>query len=314
MQTLIRNKNHIFNIKSKVENGDKSFYSHICIEKGTIDSNTISIVMTSSNRSKQTYCTLKTIANSINKNIHVVIVDDSDQDPINADVLKNYPFTIDFIKIDRATKCWHNPLVNYNIGFRFIKGGKVVIQNAEVCHIGDVLQFINNSVCEDNKYYVFDVKVSRDFDTNEQLYVRNLSTIGIYNENLFHPVYPWYQSASFNRKYHFLAALTKNTFDKIGGFSYDLTMGSCFDDDDFLLKIIARNIHVVNIFHNEYCVGGIHLFHGYSVRMWDQGVEENVVLFQSKQIIYGKYRIYVDATETIEDFDRKYINLLNHTS
>jgi hypothetical protein len=311
MQTLIRNKHHIFNIKSKVESGDTSFYSHICIEKGTIDTNTISIVMTSSNRSKQTYFTLKTMANSINKNIHVVIVDDSDRDPINADVLNNYPFTIDFIKIDRATKCWHNPLVNYNIGFRFIKGGKVVIQNAEVCHVGDLLQYINNSVCEDNKYYVFDVIASRDFDTNEQIYVRNLRSIGIYNENLFSM---WYQCVHFNRKYHFLAALTKNTFDKICGFSYDLTMGSCFDDDDFLLKIIARNIHVVNIFHNEHVVGGIHLFHGCSVRMWDQGVEENVGLFQSKQIIYGKYGIYVDATETIGDFDRKCINLLNHTN
>ena len=82
MQTLIRNKDHIFSIKSKVENGDTSFYSYICIENGTIDKNTISIVITSSNRSKQTYFTLQTMANSINKNIHVVIVDDSDEDPM----------------------------------------------------------------------------------------------------------------------------------------------------------------------------------------------------------------------------------------
>jgi hypothetical protein len=309
MQTLIRNKDHIFSIKSKVENGDTSFYSYICIENGTIDKNTISIVITSSNRSKQTYFTLQTMANSINKNIHVVIVDDSDEDPIDASVLKNYSFTIDFIKINRENKCWHNPLVNYNIGFRFIKGGKVVIQNAEVCHVGDLLQFINNSVCEDNKYYVFDVKASRNFDTNEQLYVSNLQSIGIYNENLFGI---WYQSANFNRNYHFLTALTKDTFDKIGRFSYDLSMGSCYDDDDFLLKIIARNIHVVNMFHNEYLVGGIHLYHGSSPHMWDQGVEENVALFRSKQNIYGNHRIYVDATENIEDFDRKYTNLLNH--
>jgi len=310
MQALIRNKDSIFSIKSKVENGDTSFYSHICIENGTIDSKTISIVMTSANRSKQTYFTLQTMANSINKNIHVVIVDDSDADPIHEDVLKSYPFTIDFIKIDRATKCWHNPLVNYNIGFRFIKGGKVVIQNAEVCHVGDLLQFINNSVCEDNKYYVFDVKASRYFDTNEQLYVSSLQSIDIYNEDLFAI---WYQSAGFNRKFHFLTALTKNTFDKINRFSYDLTMGSCYDDDEFLLKIIARNIHIVNIFHNEHLVGGIHLYHGCSTSIWDQGAELNLDLFVSKRNIYRQHGIYVDATENIEDFDTKCVDLLNNT-
>ena len=76
MQTLLQNKEHIFNIKSKVEKNNTTFYSHICIENGTIDSKTISIVMTSSNRSKQTYFTLKSIANSVNKNVQVIIVDD----------------------------------------------------------------------------------------------------------------------------------------------------------------------------------------------------------------------------------------------
>jgi len=311
MQTLLQNKEHIFNIKSKVEKDNTTFYSHICIENGTIDSKTISIVMTSSNRSKQTYFTLKSIANSVNKNVQVIIVDDSDGDPIDADILKNYPFTIDFIKINRANKCWHNPLVNYNIGFRFIKGGKVVIQNAEVCHIGDLLQFINNHVCEENKYYVFDVNASKNFETNQQIYNSDIHTIEIYSKNLFDH---WYQSANNNRNLHFLTALTKSTFDKISGFNYDYVMGSWYDDDDFLLKIRATNIDIVNIFHDQHNVGGIHLYHGYSSNIWDQGVEKNQNLFKAKQTIYNKYGIYVDATKNIEDFDRKYINLLNHTN
>lgn len=309
MQTLLRNKEHIFNIKSKVETGDTTLYSHFCIENGTIDKNTISIVMTSSNRSKQTYFTLKTISNSVNKNVQVIIVDDSDGDPIDTDILKNYPFTIDFIKINKANKCWHNPLVNYNIGFRFIKGGKVVIQNAEVCHVGDVLQFININICEENKYYVFDVNASKDFETNEQIYNSDINTIQIYSKNLFDH---WYQSANNNRNLHFLTALTKSTFDKISCFNYDYAMGSWYDDDDFLLKITATNIDIVNIFHDKHNVGGIHLYHGFSSNIWDQCVEKNQNLFNTKRIIYQKYGIYVDATENIEDFDKKCINLLNH--
>jgi hypothetical protein len=308
MQTLLRSKEHIFNIKSKVETGDTTLYSHFCIENGTIDNNTISIVMTSSNRSKQTYFTLQTMSNSVNKNVQVIIVDDSDGDPIDADVLKNYPFTIDFIKINRANKCWHNPLVNYNIGFQFIKGSKVVIQNAEVCHVGDLLQFVNNNVCEENKYYVFDVNASKDFETNQQIYNSNMNTIEIYSKDLFDH---WYQCANNNRNLHFLTALTKSTFDKIGGFSYDYTMGSWYDDDDFVLKIKAKNIDIVNIFHDTYNVGGIHLHHGYSSHTWDQGVERNQNLFNIKQLIYQKCGKYIDATENIEDFECKYLTLQN---
>ena len=90
-------------------------------------------------------------------------------------------------------------------------------------------------------------------------------------------------------------------------------MGSWYDDDDFLLKIRARNIDIVNIFHDKHNVGGIHLYHGHSSNIWDQGVEKNQSLFNSKKTIYNKYGIYVDATEDIENFDRKYINLLKHT-
>ena len=46
--------------------------------------------MTSSNRSKQVYFTLKTIEKCSFKNIHVIIVDDSDVDPINKEYINKY--------------------------------------------------------------------------------------------------------------------------------------------------------------------------------------------------------------------------------
>jgi glycosyltransferase involved in cell wall biosynthesis len=94
--------------------------------------------MTACNRSKQTYFTLQTIQNSSHKAIQIILVDDSDSDPIAKEELEKYPFYIDFISIKMQNKKWVNPVVNYNIGFEYIRGSKVVIQNAEVCHVGDV--------------------------------------------------------------------------------------------------------------------------------------------------------------------------------
>lgn len=308
MDTLLLQKDLIFEIKQQVENRDPSLYSHVCIYSGEfpIDENTISVVMTSSNRSKQTFFTLEKFKNSSYKNVQVIIVDDSTHDPITEDILRlqNFPINIDLINIKRENKKWHNPLVNYNIGFNYISGGKIIIQNAEVVHVGDVLQFVNDVVKDDNNYYVFDVKASSNYDTNEQIYNSNINTIEIFNEKYFEQ---WYQSKhEANRNYHFLTAIHKKTFSKINNFGYDCTMGTCYDDDEFVLKIISKNINIVNIWHDEFLVGGIHLFHGNAGLTWDNGKEHNVILFMIKKRIYYTIFDYIDVTEDKDNFENKF--------
>ena len=53
MESLYRNKDSLFNLKKKIENKDNSLFNHYIIKNIPINKNTISIVMTSSNRSKQ---------------------------------------------------------------------------------------------------------------------------------------------------------------------------------------------------------------------------------------------------------------------
>jgi UDP-N-acetylglucosamine 2-epimerase (non-hydrolysing) len=112
----------------------------------------------------------------------------------------------------------------------------------------------------------------------------------------------WYQSIENNRNLHFLTCLTTQTFNKIQGFSYDYTMGSCYDDDDFLLKIISKNINICNIYNDQYNIGGIHLYHGKATETWDTNKESNESLFNMKKETYYNSNIYIDI---IEDFERK---------
>jgi hypothetical protein len=314
METLLSQKELIFEIKKQVENKDLSLYSHECIYSGEyeMDDQTISIVMSSSNRSKQTLFTLDKINNSNYKNIQVILVDDSTHDPITEDILRSQQLSIniDLINIKRENKKWHNPLVNYNIGFNYVKGGILVIQNAEVVHIGDVLQFIHNTVKDDNNYYVFDAKASLNYDTNELIYKSNTNTIEIYNENWFDK---WYNSRHNNTNFHFLTAMHRNIFNKIKCFGYDCTMGTCWDDNELILKIVSNGIKIVNIWHEDYLVGGIHLFHGYSYIVWDKDKENNERMFHAKEVIYNKISEYIDATDNYESFDMKYkiLNIVN---
>ncbi len=309
METLLKSKNLIFDIKSKIENLDTSLFSHYVINNYEINANTTSVVMTASNRSKQTYFTLTSMLKSKIKNLQIIIVDDSTNDPININVLKNYPYYIDLIQVNRQNKIWFNPLVNYNLGFKFIKGSYVIIQNAEVCHLGDVLSNVHNKALDDY-YCVFDVKPSKSYETNEEIYINDISTVDIYDkEFLFGDI--WYQSVNHNRNFHFLTAMNINTFDKVKCFSYDMTMGSCYDDDDFLLKIISKKILVLNLFNTEYKCGGIHMFHGYASHNWDYAAEFNETFFKHKKRIYNDEGIYIDVTENgIDCFDNIYNRLL----
>jgi hypothetical protein len=309
MNNLLKYKDQIFEIKRKVESKDPSLFSYSSIKNNTIDENTISIVMTSSNRSKQTYFTLKSFLNSEFKNLQIIIVDDSDIDPISIDIIKeqNYPYTIELIKINRENKNWHNPLVNYNLGFQFIQGGKVIIQNAEVCHVGCVIDAINTRM-QNNSYYVFDVKASLEFESNEVIYNKGVSSVDIYKENIYKG---WYQSShENNRGFHFLTAMNREVFDKIKNFSYDCTMGCSWDDDDFLLKIRSKHVTILNIYHETYHIGGIHLFHAIAGHTWDKNIELNDKLVHIKQKIFKVENTYIDVTENVNDFEYKYNVLL----
>jgi len=293
MQSLISNKSKIFEIIEKVENFDSSMISHYCYPNIPIYDNTISIVMTSSNRSEQVYYTFKTIEKASFKNIHIILVEDSDVDPIIHSMINGFAFYIDLVVIRKENKNWINPLVNYNIGFKFIKGSKVIIQNSEVCHIDDVIGWVSKYIT-DNNYYSFDVKAINSFESNREIYKINNLTIDIYSkEHLFRLDEPWYHGRNNITNYHFLTAMTKTTFDLIKNFSYDYTFGINYDDNDFLLKIKSKNINIINLFHNEYNLGGIHLFHTSSYLKWN-GVESNYEIFNKKLEHYNNYNEYIE--------------------
>jgi len=298
MDLLLKSKDVIAEIRRKVESKDPSLFEHHAINACELPEDTISIVMTSSNRSRQTYFTLITIGNSAHKNVHVVLVDDSDVDPVDIKILSTkFHFYIDFIRIKRENKNWVNPLVNYNIGFKFIKGNKVVIQNAEVCHVGDPLSLINMGI-ENDKYYAFDVRSTKSFEDNEKIYRINNCNI----DNFKTPEikwFAWYQHSDIrNRFLHFFTALTRQSFEKIQGFSYDYTMGKDFDDDDFVLKIKSQNIPLLNIENETRHCMGIHLFHQNAYEGYCKDKVSNQPIFDYKTKLWNDTKKYISILDT----------------
>lgn len=276
-----------------------------------IDNIYISIVMTTYNRETQTLFTLSVI-NDLQQlkkyNIQIIIVDDSDYSMV--DKLHNYNknIQINYIHIDRTKKTWINPCFNYNIGFKYILGEKIIIQNSEVCYVGDIIDFVDKSVSND-RYYVFDVKASLSIKTNKSIYDYYKSKkfdINIFKMSFFSD---WYQNSKYkNYMMHFLVSITRDTFLKIKGFDENYKDAIDYDDNDFLIKILYNKIKPINICNNENKLGGIHLFH--EKFFYNKNLPTNEILFYKKLIVYIEHDVYI---ENVKDFSNYNISIIDQS-
>jgi len=315
MDIFINNLEKLQRLKTIVNNKDAQYFTCHQLNRRENNEDILSIVMTAHNRSKQVYFTLKTIENSSNKNIQVIIVDDSTDDHVDINKLADFSLWITVIIINNKNKFWVNPCVNYNIGFSFIEGSHVIIQNSEVCHVGDVCSFVKNTISEmDNKYLVFDVRAVENFEGNEMIYNSfydddtlqfALHRLKIYRKNVPDG---WYQHSVISPKsYHFLSAISKKNLDNIGGFSFDYFLAGSFDDDDLVLKIKNNGIKIVNINNQLQKVAGIHLFHRTSHESWENPfLSENLngVIFQ-KKVKYVEQGLYIEISDIVNTLKNK---------
>ena len=264
--------------------------------------------MTSCNRTTPTYFTLDTISKSLYKNIQVILVDDSTIDPIMIQKLNQFNIHIELIQIQN--KFWINPCVNYNIGFKHIKGGKIIIQNAEVCHIGDAINYVIKSVA-DNEYHVFDVYALQNINCNNELYSMYVKKLGDHlnlldfqsAENLHGT---WYQhSQCDNRCFHFLSSMTRITFDKIKEFDIDYSIGIEYDDNDFIFRIRNNHINIISITDS---VMGIHQWHGGSAAGTHSGKYNNDHLHYCKMRYFDINKSFLKLTS----YDKnEFIEIIN---
>jgi UDP-N-acetylglucosamine 2-epimerase (non-hydrolysing) len=188
--------------------------------------------------------------------------------------------------------------VNYNIGFSFIKGERVLIQNSEVAHIGDILQAVHE--LKDSSYFVFNVLASRGFEENERIYSLNdMSYVGTHKEEFCNV---WLQHTQIiNKAYHYLTFTTRKNIDKIQGFSWDYAFSVSYDDDDLLLKIRLHNIPIVNVDQTDTLIG-IHLFHSMAKTTAKYEYRQGKELFDAKKDYCETYKKYPECSNHLTTY------------
>jgi glycosyltransferase involved in cell wall biosynthesis len=243
----------------------------------------ISIIIGYYNRKKQLFFTLKTINQSSYKNIEIIIVDDCSDNP--EDILYNSEFEIfnmdiKLITIKNEEKTWINPCVGYNKGISQSTGDIIILQNAEVCHIGDCIEYVVSNL-QKNDWMTFNCYGLNNFEDNEYIYDQNnikdiyeyINKLWLENDYTLRPG----GNAAFTNKvggwinhflyhfvaYHYFGAIFRDDLmNKMnGGFDLDYANGICFDDNDFIKRLIVNNFKFKT---NSFCESEpfvIHLFH-----------------------------------------------------
>lgn len=250
----------------------------------------ISIVMGYYNRKPQIINTLNYFEHQYKTyNYEVILVDDnSDPEHHLDDVIKNYTFPIKYIKITEEEKGDRiNPCTTYNKGFNQAEGERVIIQNPECIHRGDILGYVKQNITY-NDYTAFSCYNCSSQELTEEL-LQNSSLINDHSFNSRNK-FQWYNHPTYRPvHYHFCAAIMNDNLKLLGGFDEEFAKGHSYDDNEILLSISKNlKLDIKTIGPNE---------SGYVIHQWHPNVAQtkfppavfNSMLIRNKNL----YETYV---------------------
>lgn len=230
----------------------------------------ISIVMGYYNRKSQTKNTLDYFQLKYsNYNYEVIIVDDNSIPEHHLDkVITKYTFPIKYIKISEEEKGGRiNPCTTYNKGFKEAEGERVIIQNPECIHRGDILGYVKNNLTS-NDYVAFSCYNCYTDELTQELlkypYLINNQSFNSRNRC------QWYNHPTIRPvHYHFCAAMMNDNLKLLGGFNEEFAKGHSYDDNEILLSINKNlKLNIKTIQPNE---------SGYVIHQWHEAVAQNTL-------------------------------------
>lgn len=213
----------------------------------------ISIVTAYYNRKQLFINTLNSIkAQNSTHLLELIAVDDgSEESERLEDLVSEFPF-LKVIRLDKRNKWYHNSCIPFNIGFNAAKGDKIIIQNPECFHYGNILDYTESNLSQ-NTYLSFgcfsldksstdnlgEIFANRSIDQlikKNNYQARKDGDAGWYNHSVYRP-----------KSYHFCTAVTKKDLKSLGGFDELFSLGIAYDDDEFLSRIIKKKLNIIFI-------------------------------------------------------------------
>jgi len=207
----------------------------------------ISIVIAHYNRLCLLRHTLKTISSTKHTLYEIIVVDDFSNNENNPSSLVDEFPNLKVFMMEKITKDknYVNPCIVYNVGFKLSNGDKIIIQNPECCHEGDVLSYVENNLFNHN-YLTFNCYASSKSDLELLHNQKNINFLEIGGG--FDQGGCWYNHHSLNPTgYHFTSAISRKNLIELNGFDERYAHGLGYDDNEFLQRIKHKGLKIDHI-------------------------------------------------------------------
>lgn len=201
----------------------------------------ISIVMSYYNRISQLRYTLQTIACSRVRDFEIIIVEDFCDAKHSLDKIQtqfpDLPIKLIRMRDLLPRKNYCNPCIPYNIGLRAVKGDKILLQNPECAHMGDVLQHVQDNV-NDQVYLSYHCYAATK---NETQVLQSGQPMPMFT----HKKSRWYNHVQERPYgYHFAAGLTRDSLCRLNGFDERYAQGFDMDDVDLIHRVMLMGLEL----------------------------------------------------------------------
>lgn len=184
---------------------------------------------------------MKSIAKSRHTNFEVVVVDDMSPEPLQK-FITDIPLT--HLRLDNKT--WKSPDVASNKGLYYAllrKPDVIIIQNAECCHVGDVITYAAEYVTESDyiSFGCFSLDKQNTFNPHD------LPKVLMENERgaSFDGDLAWYNHPRYRPVgYEFCAAISAENIVKLNGYDERMCEGWGYSDNLLLHRIRKMGLNV----------------------------------------------------------------------
>lgn len=210
----------------------------------------IVIVMPYFDRQYQLDKTLSTIAQSKHKNFSVVIVDDGSPEKIVLSEAYSFPI----IKIRLEKKCWTNCSPIWNFGFNAaleLEPDAILLQSAEIYHVGDVLTHIDQNLTDDNylAYGCFQIDKETTFKEHDIMALSKACDYKVTTGNNGNGQTAWWNHSVYGRlPQYWGCAITAKNLIKINGIDERFADGYAIEDGYFVWQVekLGLNIEIID--------------------------------------------------------------------
>jgi hypothetical protein len=236
-----------------------------------------SIVMANYNRRQLLINTLHTIQYyNTGRDIEVIVVDDnSDTSESVLDLPGLFKIPIIVIPITKQEKAWMCCCMPFNIGFSYVTGDIVIIQNPENLHVGDIVGYAMKHLSK-QVFLSFALYSLNQADT-DMLYAKAIKkklysgedikkTIGVFagkKDNWKDGDTCWYNHSIYQPAgNHLTSAILREDLEDLHGFDERYGKGFAYDDIEFKIRILRKKM-VIKIVDSPFAIHQRHALAAY---------------------------------------------------